>query len=124
MCCEGRGGVCAVRGGVECVLGRGKCARGMSSSCACVQALTAELPQFLLGLLESPLAECDSPAAAKAQIVKALKAMEGDLANGEVVSGRGGGRGGREEGRGEEGRGGEGGEGRGGEGGEGRGVGQ
>ena len=61
----------------------------LSELCAAVpQALTAELPQFLLGLLESPLAECDSPAAAKAQIVKALKAMEGDLANGEVVRGK------------------------------------
>ena len=49
------------------------------------QALTAELPQFLLTLLESPLEECDSPAAAKAQIVKALKSMETDLSNGEVV---------------------------------------
>ena len=50
------------------------------------QALTAELPQFLLSLLESPLEECDSPAAAKAQIVKALKEMEKDIANGEVVT--------------------------------------
>ena len=50
------------------------------------QALTAELPQFLLTLLESPMEECDSPAAAKAQIVKALKAMTTDLASGEVVS--------------------------------------
>ena len=48
------------------------------------QALEFELVQYLLGLLDSGL-KCENPAAIKAQIVKALKAMLRDLTRGEEV---------------------------------------
>ena len=50
------------------------------------QALNADLVQFLLSLLESNLESCEHPSAAKAQIVKVLKAMGKDLSNGDRVS--------------------------------------
>ncbi|GFR63073.1 LOW QUALITY PROTEIN: DnaJ-like protein subfamily C member 13 [Elysia marginata] len=49
------------------------------------QALAAELIPFLLKLLEGGLEAMDKPAATKAQIVKALKAMQRSLAHGERV---------------------------------------
>lgn len=51
------------------------------------QALKAELVPYLLKLLEGVgLENLDSPAATKAQIVKALKAMTRSLQYGEQVS--------------------------------------
>lgn len=50
------------------------------------QALQAELVQFLLKVLDSPLSEVDNPAATKAQVVRALKAMIKDLAKGDQVN--------------------------------------
>lgn len=49
------------------------------------QAINADLVEYLLGLLESPLSECDKPSATKAIIAESLKAMAKDLANGEKV---------------------------------------
>lgn len=51
-----------------------------------MQAVNAELVQFLLKLLEDPLTECEKPSATKALIAESLKAMAQDLANGEKVS--------------------------------------
>lgn len=54
---------------------------------ASFQALKAELVPYLLKLLEGVgLENIDSPAATKAQIVKALKAMTRSLQFGEQVS--------------------------------------
>ncbi|KAL8571849.1 DnaJ subfamily C member 13 [Nucella lapillus] len=50
------------------------------------QALKAELVPFLLRLLEGGLEAVESPAATKAQIVKALKAMQRSLQFGEQVN--------------------------------------
>lgn len=49
------------------------------------QALAVDLIPFLLKLLEGGLEAMDKPAATKAQIVKALKAMQRSLAHGERV---------------------------------------
>ena len=58
--------------------------------CVCntvFQALKADLVPYLLKLLEGiGLENLDSPAATKAQIVKALKAMTRSLQHGEQVS--------------------------------------
>lgn len=53
--------------------------------CALSQALKSELLPFLLRLLEGGLEAVDNPAATKAQIVKALKAMQRSLQYGEQV---------------------------------------
>nr|KAG5714877.1 hypothetical protein BaRGS_000365 [Batillaria attramentaria] len=50
------------------------------------QALKADLVPFLLRLLEGGLEAVDNPAATKAQIVKALKAMQRSLQHGERVT--------------------------------------
>ncbi|GFN83676.1 Dnaj homolog subfamily c member 13-like, partial [Plakobranchus ocellatus] len=50
------------------------------------QALAAEMIPFLLKLLEGGLEAMEKPAATKAQIVKALKAMQRSLVHGEKVS--------------------------------------
>ena len=52
-----------------------------------LQALKVELIPYLLRLLDSGLEALDNPAATKAQIVKALKAMMNSLRFGEEVSG-------------------------------------
>lgn len=49
------------------------------------QALQAELVPFLLRLLEGGLQALENPAATKAQLVKALKAMQRSLQFGEQV---------------------------------------
>ena len=49
------------------------------------QAINGNLVQYLIGLLESSLSECDKPSATKAIIAEALKAMAKDLANGDKV---------------------------------------
>ena len=49
------------------------------------QALSAELIPFLLKLLDSGIEGLENPAATKAQIVKALKAMQKSLVHGEKV---------------------------------------
>ena len=49
------------------------------------QALNYELVQYLLSLLDGALKEVENPAATKAQIVKALKAMLRDLQHGDEV---------------------------------------
>ncbi|CAH1789259.1 unnamed protein product [Owenia fusiformis] len=51
------------------------------------QAIKTEMIQFLLRLLEGGLEAVDNPAGVKAQIVKALKAMQTSLQYGEQVSG-------------------------------------
>ena len=58
----------------------------MSSVCLPLQALKSELVPFLLRLLEGGLEAVDNPSATKAQIVKALKAMQRSLQYGEQVS--------------------------------------
>lgn len=50
-----------------------------------LQALTFELVQYLLNLLNGALKTVENPAATKAQIVKALKAMIRDLTHGDEV---------------------------------------
>ena len=50
-----------------------------------LQALKSELVPFLLRLLEGGLEATENPAATKAQIVKALKAMQRSLQFGEQV---------------------------------------
>ncbi|XP_023933252.1 dnaJ homolog subfamily C member 13-like [Lingula anatina] len=50
------------------------------------QALKTEMVQFLLRFLETGLENAENPAAIKAQIVKALKAMQNSLAHGEAVT--------------------------------------
>ena len=50
-----------------------------------LQALTFELVQYLLNLLNGALKAVENPAATKAQIVKALKAMLRDLTYGVEV---------------------------------------
>lgn len=50
-----------------------------------LKALKCELIPFLLGLLEVGLETAENPAAIKAQIVKALKAMQCNLKYGEEV---------------------------------------
>jgi len=50
------------------------------------QALKSDLVPFLLRLLEGGLEAVESPAATKAQIVKALKAMQRSLQFGEQVT--------------------------------------
>ncbi|KAK0045772.1 dnaJ subfamily C member 13-like isoform X1 [Biomphalaria pfeifferi] len=50
------------------------------------QALSADLIPYLLKLLEGGLEAMDNPASTKAQIVKALKAMQRSLAHGEKVT--------------------------------------
>ena len=50
-----------------------------------LQALKAEMVQYLLKLLEAGLEALDNPASTKAQIVKALKAMQRSLQYGEQV---------------------------------------
>lgn len=50
------------------------------------QALKSDLVPFLLRLLEGGLEAVDNPAATKAQIVKALKAMQRSLTHGERVT--------------------------------------
>ena len=49
------------------------------------QALKAEMVQYLLKLLEAGLEALDNPASTKAQIVKALKAMQRSLQYGDQV---------------------------------------
>ncbi|KAL3854398.1 hypothetical protein ACJMK2_013668 [Sinanodonta woodiana] len=51
------------------------------------QALKADLVPFLLRILEAGLEVIDNPASTKAQIVKALKAMQRSLLYGEQISG-------------------------------------
>ena len=50
-----------------------------------LQALKTEMVQYLLKLLEAGLEALDNPASTKAQIVKALKAMQRSLQYGEQV---------------------------------------
>ncbi|XP_074640124.1 dnaJ homolog subfamily C member 13-like isoform X2 [Tubulanus polymorphus] len=50
------------------------------------QALQCDMIEYLLNLLETGLERLDSPAAIKAQIVKALKAMQNSLQHGEEVT--------------------------------------
>jgi hypothetical protein len=50
------------------------------------QALKTEMVQYLLRLLEAGLESLDNPASTKAQIVKALKAMQRSLQYAEQVS--------------------------------------
>lgn len=50
------------------------------------QALKAEMVPYLLGLLDGGLEIVENPAATKAQIVKALKAMSRSLQHGEQIS--------------------------------------
>ena len=49
------------------------------------QALKADMVQYLLKLLEAGLEALDNPASTKAQIVKALKAMQRSLQYGDQV---------------------------------------
>ena len=49
------------------------------------QALKTEMVQFLVRLLEMGLEAQESPAATKAQVVKALKAMQKSLKFGDTV---------------------------------------
>jgi DnaJ family protein C protein 13 len=51
-----------------------------------LQALEADLVQYLLGLLEGRLEALENPAMTKAQIVKALKAMCRSLLHGSSVT--------------------------------------
>ena len=50
------------------------------------QALQANLVQHLLDVLDAPLSDLDNPSAAKAQVVRALKAMLKDLARGDEIN--------------------------------------
>lgn len=50
-----------------------------------LQAIKQELVPFLLWVLHNPLENTENPAATKAQIVKALKAMQRSLLYGEQV---------------------------------------
>ena len=49
------------------------------------QALKVEMIQFLVGLLDTNLESVEKPSATKAQIVKALKAMQRSLKYGDEV---------------------------------------
>jgi hypothetical protein len=50
------------------------------------KALKSEMIPFLVGLLETGLEMQENPAATKAQIVKAIKAMQQSLKHGDAVS--------------------------------------
>jgi hypothetical protein len=51
-----------------------------------LKALKTEMIPFLVGLLETGLEMQENPAATKAQIVKAIKAMQQSLKHGDTVS--------------------------------------